>query len=183
MATSTYRFLLSFTILGLLAIAATARPCKTLFFISTTSYYPIDQNPNVPLRNHNKPGFLTFFYTEVREIHPKPTIFIDRTDIAVQKRPIVPELYSSVTNSVRDRTKDIMSVVGALLFGVGCGALTAATMYLIWSLFTPNRFEFGDSYEDFGDESNGGDDVSAKKMGYVTIPAIPDAVKPAKQLV
>ncbi|CAK9143443.1 unnamed protein product [Ilex paraguariensis] len=184
MATLTHQILLSLTILlGLVAISATARPCKTLFFISTTSYYPIDQDPNFPLRNPNKPRFLTFLYTDVREPNPKPTFFIDRSDIDVDKRQIIPELYSSVTNSIRDRTKDIMSVVGALLFGVGCGALTAATVYLIWSLFTQNRFEFEDSDDDFDNDSDVGDDVSAKKMGYVAIPSVTDAVKPAKDVV
>ncbi len=64
---------------------------------------------------------------------------------------------------------DIMSIVGALLFGVGCGALTAATMYLIWSLFSPRRFDFGDSDDEFDDADE--DDASPKKMGYVAIPA------------
>lgn len=64
---------------------------------------------------------------------------------------------------------DIMSVVGALLFGVGCGALTASTMYLIWSLFSPNRFEFADSDDEYDEEDF--DDVSPKKMGYVAVPA------------
>ncbi|XP_060187189.1 uncharacterized protein LOC132616654 [Lycium barbarum] len=74
-----------------------------------------------------------------------------------------------LTGSIRDRTKDIMRVVGSLLFGVCCGALTAATMYLIWSLFWPNsRFDFEDSD---GDDFEDYDDVSAKKMGYVAIPS------------
>ncbi|MQL67683.1 hypothetical protein F6Q10_35325, partial [Streptomyces vinaceus] len=77
-----------------------------------------------------------------------------------------------MTNSIRDRTKDIMRVVGALLFGVGCGALTAATMYLIWSLFWPNRFEFEDSdNDDFDSDNDGFDATAAKKLGYVAIPS------------
>ncbi|KAJ8549218.1 hypothetical protein K7X08_032925 [Anisodus acutangulus] len=101
--------------------------------------------------------------------------------------PIV-EFYSSVKSPIRDRTKDIMRVVGAMLFGVGCGALTAATMYLIWSLFWPNLFDF----EDFDDDFDDGDDdydVSAKKMGYVAIPTkvVDDDLKkpaaPAKEVV
>lgn len=78
-------------------------------------------------------------------------------------------IYSSVsTSSIRDRTKDIMSVVGALLFGVGCGALTAATMFLIWSLFSPHRFEFEDSDDDADDDDD--DKKSHQKVAYVTIP-------------
>lgn len=71
---------------------------------------------------------------------------------------------------------DIMSIVGALLFGVGCGALTAATMYLIWSLFAPRRFDFGsDSDEETDDEENG---VRSNKNGYVAIPAAAKPVPP-----
>lgn len=77
------------------------------------------------------------------------------------------ELYSSVTNSIRDRSKDIMRVVGALLFGVGCGALTAATMYLIWSLFWPHRYH--DDLDDDDDDAEF-DVAAAKKLGYVAIP-------------
>lgn len=69
------------------------------------------------------------------------------------------ELYSSLINSIRDRSKDIMRVVGALLFGIGCGALTAVIMYLIWSLFWRNHFD--------DDEF---DVVTATKLGYVAIP-------------
>lgn len=81
-----------------------------------------------------------------------------------------------------------MRVVGALLFGVGCGALTAATMYLIWSLFWPNSFDFDDSDDDFDAEDDGFD---VKKMGYVAIPSkvVDDDLKkhvapaPAKEVV
>ncbi|KAJ8531443.1 hypothetical protein K7X08_026877 [Anisodus acutangulus] len=80
-------------------------------------------------------------------------------------RPEMVEFYASVKSSIRDRTLDIMRVVGAMIFGVGCGALTAAIMYLMWSLFWPNRFDFEDSDDDEDDY-----DVSAKKLGYVAIP-------------
>ena len=96
---------------------------------------------------------------------------IDGEELESRSSSMIPvELYSSVTSSIRDRTKDIMRVVGALLFGVGCGALTAASMYLIWSLFWPNRFEFEDSDDEFEDGNDDYDVTSAKKMGYVAIP-------------
>lgn len=124
---------------------------------------------------------------------PDP-IFYDRDDAVEQVEEelesgsspsmMIPvEFYSSVTSSVRDRSKDIMRFVGALLFGVGCGALTFATMYLIWSLFWPNRFDFEDS------EDDSGDDVSPKKMGYIAIPTkvvddeLKKAAAPAKEVV
>lgn len=95
--------------------------------------------------------------------------------------PVMPlGIYSSVsTSSIRDRTKDIMSVVGALLFGVGCGALTAATMFLIWSLFSPHRFEFDDSDDEDGYDHGDDDDASPKEIGYTAIPEDVDAIKKA----
>lgn len=71
-----------------------------------------------------------------------------------------------------------MSVVGALLFGVGCGALTGAIMYFVWALFSPGRFDFVDVSDDEDDE----DDIAAtkKKLGYMAIPAkTEDLEKPA----
>ncbi|XP_071724503.1 uncharacterized protein [Rutidosis leptorrhynchoides] len=82
------------------------------------------------------------------------------------------ELFSSQDfTSLRDRTKDILSVVVALLFGVGCGALAASTMYLVWTLFA-HRYEYlhADQF-DSDSESDEADVESPKKMGYVTIPA------------
>lgn len=88
------------------------------------------------------------------------------------------ELYSSVRSSIRDRTKDIMGFMGAMLLGAGCGALTAAIMYLIWYLFWPTTYDYEYSDDD--------DDASPKKMGYVVIPTKvvdDDLKKPAKEIV
>ncbi|THG17505.1 hypothetical protein TEA_009032 [Camellia sinensis var. sinensis] len=151
MATSSHhRLLLQLSILlGLLALSATARPgrhfhpCKTLIFFSASSSSSssdsLDQNPNFSPQNPS----ITVFFTEIREIHPKPTTFVSSYPTVIvdratvddveehdDNRPLPFGLYSS---SFRDRTKDILSVVGSLLFGVGCGALTAATLYLICS--------------------------------------------------
>jgi len=57
------------------------------------------------------------------------------------RRPVAlptvePEVAAS---SVQDRTKDILVVVSGLLFGLGCGALTASSMYLVWSLLASTR--------------------------------------------
>ncbi|KAL6959758.1 hypothetical protein U1Q18_039913 [Sarracenia purpurea var. burkii] len=202
MATSSHLFLLGLsTLLGLLAIAANARPgrhfhpCKTLVFFSTSSY-PLDQNPNFSPQNPSSVfsarRSVTFFFTEVRQVDPKPTflpsypnIFVDRATVDEHKRPLPFGFYSTVGASFRDRTKDILSVVGSLLFGVGCGALTAATLYLIWSLFVPNRFDFRDSDDEFGYDDNDEDDAATpKKMGYVTIPTAdaPVTASPVKEV-
>ncbi|CAI9753284.1 unnamed protein product [Fraxinus pennsylvanica] len=84
------------------------------------------------------------------------------------------KLHSSVSSSIRDRTKDIMSVVGALLFGVGCGVLTAAAMYFVWSPFSPHRFDFDDDSSFSSDDDD--DITSSKKMGYLAIPTKPKVV-------
>lgn len=80
---------------------------------------------------------------------------------------------------------DILSVVGALLFGVGCGALTAAVMYTVWALFNPR------ARVDFDEDSSSSDDDDDEKFGYVAIPTqgkvIDDDLKkpapPAKEVV
>ncbi|VFQ99758.1 unnamed protein product [Cuscuta campestris] len=182
---------------GLLAVSAAARPCKTLFFFSSTSLYPVTSSVSqvsnlYPNFRPENPKSLTFFFTSARipyddwKFLPARPAFVFRdpfSGVEEQVEETVPEdvpqrlsssasmnpieLYSSVSSSIRDRTKDIMSVVGALLFGLGCGALTAATMYLIWSLFWPQGFDFEDSDDEFDD-----DDIAAqKKAGYVAIPA------------
>lgn len=80
----------------------------------------------------------------------------------------MPFLGSFGISSLRDRTKDILSVVLALLFGVGCGALTSATMYLVWSVIT-SRYEIREA----GSDSEESDDENPKDMSYVKIPAAP----------
>ncbi|MCD7446012.1 hypothetical protein HAX54_024716 [Datura stramonium] len=222
MATSNFHLLL--LALSLLAVSAAARPCKTLFFVTSTSYYQIptiisqnpDTNPNPNFFLHNpsiSPRFRTFFVSIGGFRHDAPRFGLDRPSIFFRRSdPIffdreeaveqvedgeelenrsssmIPlEFYSSVTSSIRDRTKDIMRVVGALLFGVGCGALTAATMYLVWSLFWPNHFDSEDSDDDF-DEGDDDDVASLKKMGYLAIPTkvVDDDLKkpaaPAKEV-
>ncbi|KAJ6369500.1 hypothetical protein OIU76_027848 [Salix suchowensis] len=93
----------------------------------------------------------------------------------VFKEPLAATRWGSVwdgfgsydLSSLRDRTKDILSVVVALLFGVGCGALTAATMYLVWSLFSPSQSRYDDYFDgEFSDE----EEEDLKKIGYVKIP-------------
>ncbi|XP_059623316.1 uncharacterized protein LOC132266459 [Cornus florida] len=207
MASTQHHLLLRLSILlGLLAIAANARPgrfhpCKTLIFFTTTtttttsSSTPLHQNPNFPIQE-NQGRFLTFFFTEVRELDPKPrlpshlphlplydTTIVDRAsdaDADIEKRPLPLGFYSSVGASFRDRSKDVLSAVWALLLGVGCGTLTAVTIYIFWSAIVPNRFEFRDSDDEFDDDDNDDDDVKPK-MGYVAIPA-EAPLKPAKEV-
>ncbi|GKV20343.1 hypothetical protein SLEP1_g30482 [Rubroshorea leprosula] len=147
-------------LLGVLSISASARPCKTFLVSSYSFTFP---NPN---EQSTSAGFVTVF-AEIRQFNPRPSdliIFPSRLEEPQIQRP--PKL-SYDFNSLRDRTKDILSVVVALLFGVGCGALTAATMYLVWSLFSA-RSDYSNSFDD---ESDSDDQFSPKKIGYVKIPA------------
>ncbi|XP_052197993.1 uncharacterized protein LOC127804929 [Diospyros lotus] len=188
MATSSHRLLLRLSILlGVLAIAATARPgrpfhpCKTLiFFTSTTSSssHPLSrQNPNLAARRS-----VTFYITELRQFDPRPALADDRAfidfDEVEEKRPLPFGLYSSAGASFRERTKDILNVVASLLFGVGCGFLTGSTLYLIWSLFASSSRDSDDKFDDYEEDV---DDISPKKMGYVAIPAA-DAPAAAKEV-
>ncbi|KAK9285482.1 hypothetical protein L1049_024676 [Liquidambar formosana] len=193
-------------LLGLLSISANARPCKTLFISSYSfTFKPhfyrnpdlLDQNPNPNLAFQNPSEGSVTFFTEIRQFNPKPSEIVFHNgvrfpiplrlvdpDVAeLEPRPASSGFFSSAGfDSLRDRTKDVLSVVVALLFGVGCGALTAATMYLAWSLFS-NRYEFRSSFDEFDDEDDIDDDVSPKKMGYVKIPADAAPVPaPAKEV-
>ncbi|GLT97369.1 hypothetical protein SLE2022_149370 [Rubroshorea leprosula] len=154
--------LLLFTILlGILSITATARPCKTFHVSSYSFSFP---NPNEP---STSAGFVTVF-TEIRRVRHQPSHPITfPSQIGLQEVPRPPKSYDFT--SLRNRTEDILSVVVALLFGVGCGVLTAATIYLVWSLFSCSS----DSYysNSLHDESDSEDQFSPKKMCYVKIPA------------
>lgn len=198
MASLTQRLLfLQLAIIAVLTVTANARPCKTLFISSYS--FSFKQNPSAS-------GFVTVV-TEISRFNPRPVhdrslpseIFlfpaqhearseqIERNDASLPsglKKYLPSSSYDFDFSSLRERTKDILSVVVALLFGVGCGALTAATMYLAWSLFS-NRFydnRYGSPYSD-DDEEEDDVDVNPKKMGYVKIPAVDSAPEPVKQVV
>ncbi|KAF8389588.1 hypothetical protein HHK36_024105 [Tetracentron sinense] len=185
--------------LVLLAIGADARPgvhfhpCKTLFISYSISSFriPLDlpQNPNLPHRN---PSDFVAVFMENKEFEPKPffpsaQIAVDRPDFPFRHSDQIPHhapFGSFGFSSLRERTKDILSVVVALLFGVGCGALTSATMYLAWSLIT-NRYEICDREDEDDEEFDHDDDIKRSKMGYVKIPAAPAASPvpaPAKEV-
>ncbi|KAG6435112.1 hypothetical protein SASPL_106763 [Salvia splendens] len=186
-------------LLSLLAVTSSARPCRTFFYFSattttiSTTYYPHHSLPANPNPNSaQNPHYVAFIFTTTHkpfsshrpslnfnsDSHSSPAMTSSSSGFPLN-------FYSTVSSSIRDRTKDILSVVGALLFGVGCGALTGALMYFLWALFAPGRFDFND----LSDEEEEEDDVAAakKKLGYVAIPAMADDVKnhapPAKEVV
>ncbi|KAJ6368020.1 hypothetical protein OIU77_021567 [Salix suchowensis] len=178
-----------FILLSFLSLSCSARPCKTLFISSySLSIKPLDPHPNP---SNPSSGFLIVTEIEETSTSTLHSNFFNRRFI-----PVIPkanyekphEIYdkkgfqetaqvgsvwhgfgSYDLSSLRDRTKDILSVVVALLFGVGCGALTAATMYLVWSFFSPSHPRFSDYFD--GDFSGDDEEEDVKKTGYVKIPA------------
>ncbi|TKY56639.1 hypothetical protein E2542_SST21085 [Spatholobus suberectus] len=134
------------SVLVALSVSATARPCRTFVISSYSFSFPSDSATVATV-------------TEIRSFLPavKPSgIVSDRTPLGFSVHDF---------SSLRERTKDILGVVVALLFGAGCGAVTAATMYLLWSMCAM------DLRSDCHDEIE-----SPKKIGYVNIPAKETAV-------
>lgn len=174
-SSSTIRFLVLLPFALLLAQPTAARPCKAIFISYTlaSSQISSSDDPSAPR-----------FFAVYRVIHPLRLHYTSYPDeVAANSyalsfsRPartaaVAANEPAEAFSSLRDRAKDILVVVVGLLFGVGCGALTAATMYLAWSLLT-NRYDLcgsdgGYDYEDEEEEIE-----SPKKMGYTSIPPAP----------
>uniref|UniRef100_A0A0E0K7Q1 Uncharacterized protein n=1 Tax=Oryza punctata TaxID=4537 RepID=A0A0E0K7Q1_ORYPU len=143
----------------LLSPAAAGRPCghaQTLLisFSSVSRPNPDPTNPT-PLTT------TVVTVLRVRRLGPHHPLQIHRPD------PL--PAASDAASSVQERAKDILVVVSGLLFGFGCGALTAATMYLVWSLLASTCAPSYDEVygEDEDDELS--DSESPKKAGYVII--------------
>uniref|UniRef100_A0A6N2M1L3 Uncharacterized protein n=1 Tax=Salix viminalis TaxID=40686 RepID=A0A6N2M1L3_SALVM len=136
-----------FILLSFLSLSCSARPCKTLFISSySLSIKPLDPHPNP---SNPSSGFLIVTEIEETSTSTLQSNFFNRRFIPKANYEKPHEIYdkkgfqetaqvgsvwhgfgSYDLSSLRDRTKDILSVVVALLFGVGCGALTAATIKL-----------------------------------------------------
>ncbi|XP_015879500.2 uncharacterized protein LOC107415656 [Ziziphus jujuba] len=185
MASSTsQRSLLVIVLLSISVLSVMARPCKT-FFVSSYSFSLREPSSLQFHSSSSSSGFVTVF-TEIRPLNDAVLIEEEELDESrFQRRPLrlplLPVTSSSTTSydlsSLRDRTKDILSVVVALLFGVGSGALVAATMYLASSLFW-NRFDYRSS-SPYGDDTDEEEDLSPKKIGYVKVPAAESESVPA----
>lgn len=172
------------------SIPSQARPCKSLFLSFSLHRHRTLDSPH-PFSQMAIIVDITEFKSSSFSSSSDPLFpsVADPTDILRFDLPR-PTPVSATTQhfpydftSLRDRTKDILSVVVALLFGVGCGALTAATMYLAYSLFAGQFGHRSSVYDDFGEDD---DDLSddnkenIKKMGYINIP---DDVAPVKSVV
>ncbi|KAK5836953.1 hypothetical protein PVK06_012759 [Gossypium arboreum] len=87
-------------------------------------------------------------------------------------------------SSLRDRSRDILSVVVALLFGVGCGSLTAAAIYLVWIIFTARceYHEDDESDEEFSPKKMGQSPISIAAAVIYIITQLSDDKKPLKDI-
>lgn len=171
---------------SLFVTGAVGRPCKTFlisYTVSSASALEISAaGGQVP------PHFFAFYrvipvrydpdlpYSAASAAATEPLATALRLHAGIQ-RPAEPALAVS---SVRERARDILVVVAGLLFGVGCGALTSATMYLAWYLFSHRDEVCGARGYGYLDDV---DDVeSPKKRGYTDIPAAPATpVSPLKE--
>ncbi|CAN7039679.1 unnamed protein product [Brassica rapa subsp. trilocularis] len=164
-SSSSLLLLLAIIVCSLSTIAA--RPCKT-FLISSYSLSITPENPNLESQSHlPSPQFVTVF--TIRRLYPHP-IFVNRRHgflPSAAEKPQIQEDRPQLPFS--DNIRDILSVVVGLLFGVGCGALTAATMYLVWALVV-NRHGYDFDFEEDDYENEESDAASLKKLGYVKIP-------------
>ncbi|KAG8092015.1 hypothetical protein GUJ93_ZPchr0012g20206 [Zizania palustris] len=164
---------------------ASARPCHT-FFIS----FSANSNPNggaeVPDHRAALTTATVITVFRVRRIgphlaqghghghaHAHPDLHhLHSIPANIQiHRPGLPEIPHPAA-VLQERAKDILMVVVGILFGVGCGALTAASMYLVWSILAgaAASSHYEEIYSDEDDEAS--DSKSPKKAGYVIIPGV-----------
>ncbi|KAK3148615.1 hypothetical protein QOZ80_3BG0297200 [Eleusine coracana subsp. coracana] len=150
-----------------LSLIADARPCgghaQTLLvsFSSVSGPNPDPTNPT-PLTT------TVVTVLRVRRLGPHQHLQIRRPEA-------LPTVSASANageaaSSAEERAKDILVVVSGLLFGFGCGALTAASMYLVWSLLASTcASSYDDVYSDDEDDHLLSEAESPKKAGYVII--------------
>lgn len=145
-------------------------PCNTLLisysftsFSSETSQSSSDGS----LSAHQPSTFITV-YRIISPFHvsrhlPQPS-HLDRP--IPSQRAVTP-----LTSSLQDRARDILAVAAGLLFGVGCGALTAATLYFLFAVATNRHVIIGGSHYDEEEEEDEYDEIpSPKKGSYVAVP-------------
>ncbi|OIW20955.1 hypothetical protein TanjilG_26496 [Lupinus angustifolius] len=194
------------TVLLFLSATATARPCRSFFMSSYTfrnpssntfttitefrSFTPLHRitadNDNVNDKLSIQiidNDFIDSLFQQRHHHHP----FHNNNNLKFDRSASLSrsELGFSTTSnyasfdSLRNRTKDIISVVVALLFGVGCGALTSATMYLVWSVVSGFRDYRGSGYDSFSSSDDENEIETPKKLGYEKIPAAEAVAPPA----
>ncbi|XP_047083645.1 uncharacterized protein LOC124694738 [Lolium rigidum] len=145
--------------------AASARPCghaQTLL-ISFSSFSRPNPDPANPA------PLTTTVVTVLRVRRLGPHLQIRRPAHPEPLPAAVAASADTVASSFQERAKDILVVVSGLLFGFGCGALTAASMYLVWSLIASTAASPYDELYSDDDDEEVSDSESPKKAGYVII--------------
>ncbi|XP_022983562.1 uncharacterized protein LOC111482129 [Cucurbita maxima] len=150
-----------------LSLSSDARPCKSLFVS-----FSLLRHRTLDSRHH--PFSEMALIVDITEFKSSSLSVPDDILLLDLPRPRPHSLHQHFPydfTSLRDRTKDILTVVVALLFGVGCGALTAATMYLAYSLCAGRFGNRSSVYDDSEEEDDFSDDnkENIKKMGYIKI--------------
>ncbi|RLN18036.1 hypothetical protein C2845_PM02G11250 [Panicum miliaceum] len=165
------RLLLLLAVATASLLAADARPCRT-FLVA----FPADPNPDpsaVDAAAHHYRGVphvatvVTVF--RVRRLGHRNHPHLHSIPANVQiRRPELPHPAHAAAGGPQERARDILVVVVGLLFGVACGALTAASVYLVWSMVAGAAA--ASPYEElYDDEDEASDTESPKKVGYVVI--------------
>ncbi|KAF8672375.1 hypothetical protein HU200_049578 [Digitaria exilis] len=171
------RVLLLLAVAAASLLAADARPCRT-FLVA----FPADPNPNpsggdgAVHRYRGVPHVATVVTVfRVRRLGPhlrhghRNSHHLHSIPANVQiRRPELPHPAHAAAAGPQERARDILVVVVGLLFGVACGALTAASVYLVWSMVAGATA--ASPYEElYDDEDEASDTESPKKVGYVII--------------
>uniref|UniRef100_A0A1D1YSR1 Major capsid protein L1 n=1 Tax=Anthurium amnicola TaxID=1678845 RepID=A0A1D1YSR1_9ARAE len=191
--------LLLLSVLSFLAIGASGRPCKTLFVSYTVSSASAGALSGSTIAvsqisassEHAPSRFYAFyrvipprfyrdpFYAPSFAAATEPLARSLRLPAGIERpalpRPAVRAEPSVGLGSLRERARDILVVVAGLLFGIGCGGLASATLYLACCLC--NNRDGYDYDEHVEDEME-----SPKKRGYADLPAAPATpVTPLKE--
>ncbi|CAD6205376.1 unnamed protein product [Miscanthus lutarioriparius] len=149
------RLLLLLAVVAASLLAADARPCHT-FLVA----FPADPNPN-PSRGDGA----VRHHIGIPHVATVITVFRVRR---LDPPPRSPAPAAAAAAGPQERARGILVVVVGLLFGVACGALTAASVYLVWSMVAGAAA--ASPYDGlYDDEDEASDTESPKKVGYVII--------------
>ncbi|XP_062206001.1 uncharacterized protein LOC133907910 [Phragmites australis] len=170
------RLLLLLAVAAASLLAADSRPCHTF-------HVAIPADPNNPsgdgAAHHRRVPQIATVITvfRVRRLGPHLPHYhrnhhhLHSIPANVQIRhPELPHLAAAEAAGPQERARNILVFVFGLLFGVACGALTAASVYLVWSVVagataaSPYDELYGDE-----DDNEASDTESLKKVGYVII--------------
>lgn len=186
-------------VLSLLAVGAVGRPCKMLVISYTFSSESPDSSSRSGIeasqistsKERARSRSVTYYRVfPLRHYHSRsnlpPAVATELYATAIHLpagigRPRPRFEPSLAVSSLRERTRDILVVVAALVFGVGCGALTSAMIYLAWYLINNRNEVCGFDGYDYDDDVEDGVE-SPKKRGYTDLPAAPATpVTPLKE--